>query len=680
MACQKGLISVPPAPRSSRLWLAGLCLAGLPLILATSGSRLALAQESAGPPGPTVRVLVWEAAQLPLAALDRPLRLGAADAGSCGAGNAPGSAAGIAAGNTAGNTGAGRVAGDSADSGSLVLAAGQLARLGLERGQLVVEGPQGRRTLPAAACYWLTYEAPPASVESPAGPPGSARGGWTGWAAPEAAGAPLGGVPAAGWAASAGGDLQLGERRYRGQLQILASGSGLRAINHLPLEQYLASVVGSEMPASWPQAALRAQAVAARTYVLRQRKPGGLFDVTATTASQVYRGVEAETASTREAVAATRAQVLLFEGSLVEAVFHSSSGGVSTENSGEIWNQQLPYLVSVPDLDDVSPVQNWRQTLAPELLRKAFGEIGGALSIEVLSTSASGRIRQARVTGPAGTLLLSGTQLRSRLGLRSTLVHFEILTPNPAANKGMDAAVLPAWAMVPATAKVPDTAKVPATAKFRAGSNIGAGFDPSSGSSPSRNPGAGSGIGANIPIAGGAASSGSRAVNYRSIFSGSATAGALAAAAAGSSTGGNLAISPVTTSPGAGVAGATGYGAIGYGQGSSGGASPSPVNSVPVNSAPVNSAAASYVPGMAAAASLARLLPPPPLLPAIQSDSLQLTQPTLLAIGRGFGHGVGMSQWGAYGLARRGEDYQRILLHYYRGSQLRPYAAALVSP
>jgi SpoIID/LytB domain protein len=437
-------------------------------------------------------------------------------------------------------------------------------------------------------------------------------------------------------------------------LQILASGSGLRAINHLPLEQYLASVVGSEMPASWPQAALRAQAVAARTYVLRQRKPGGLFDVTATTASQVYRGVEAETASTREAVAATRAQVLLFEGSLVEAVFHSSSGGVSTENSGEIWNQQLPYLVSVPDLDDVSPVQNWRQTLAPELLRKAFGEIGGALSIEVLSTSASGRIRQARVTGPAGTLLLSGTQLRSRLGLRSTLVHFEILTPNPATNTGMDAAVLPAWAMLPATAKVPDTAKVPATAKLRAGSNIGAGFDSSSGSSPSPNPGAGS-----------------------------ATAGALAAAAAGSSTGGNLAISPVTTSPGAGVAGATGYGAIGYGQGSSGGASPSPVNSVPVNSAPVNSAAASYVPGMAAAASLARLLPPPPLLPAIQSDSLQLTQltqPTLLAIGRGFGHGVGMSQWGAYGLARRGEDYQRILLHYYRGSELRPYAAALVSP
>ena len=79
-------------------------------------------------------------------------------------------------------------------------------------------------------------------------------------------------------------------------------------------------------------------------------------------------------------------------------------------------------------------------------------------------------------------------------------------------------------------------------------------------------------------------------------------------------------------------------------------------------------------------ASLASLLPPPPLLPAIEPDPLQLRAPTLLAIGRGFGHGVGMSQWGAYGLARRGEDYQRILLHYYRGSELRPYAAALVSP
>jgi stage II sporulation protein D len=358
-------------------------------------------------------------------------------------------------------------------------------------------------------------------------------------------------------------------------LQILPSDAGLRVINHLPLEQYLASVVGSEMPASWPQAALRAQAVAARTYVLRQRKPRALFDVTATTASQVYRGLEAETASTREAVAATRGQVLLFDGGLLDAVFHSSSGGASTENSGEIWNQQLPYLVSVPDLDDLSPVQNWQQTLAPELLRKAFGEIGGALRIEVLTTSTSGRIRQARVIGPSGTLLLSGTQLRSRLGLRSTLVRFESLPLDPATNRPLDPAAQPTWTTLPSSLKLA----------------------PNNMTSGSKMPGNA------IP--------------------------------------GNTAL---------------GYAELG------------------------NAISGNMITGNNNSASLASLLPPPPLLPAIEPDPLQLRAPTLLAIGRGFGHGVGMSQWGAYGLARRGEDYQRILLHYYRGSELRPYAAALVSP
>jgi SpoIID/LytB domain protein len=444
-------------------------------------------------------------------------------------------------------------------------------------------------------------------------------------------------------------------------LQILPTDSGLRVINHLPLEQYLASVVGSEMPASWPQAALRAQAVAARTYVLRQRKPRALFDVTATTASQVYRGVEAETASTREAVAATRGQVLLFEGGLLEAVFHSSSGGASTENSGEIWNQQLPYLVSVPDLDNLSPVQNWQQTLAPELLRKAFGEIGGALRIEVLTTSTSGRIRQARVTGPSGTLLLSGTQLRSRLGLRSTMVRFESLTLDPATNRPLDQTAQPTWTILPSSLKLaPNNTMTGSTVPGNTTpGNTALGNTAISNSAPSKAmPGnmiTGINNSASVPLAGGAATNVSGTINYRSIASGSATSGSLASGAISPASKTALAISPLTASPAAAVAPA--------GNASQGGI-----------------AVGGYIPGMPTSASLASLLPPPPLLPAIEPDPLQLRAPTLLAIGRGFGHGVGMSQWGAYGLARRGEDYQRILLHYYRGSELRPYAAALVSP
>jgi len=209
------------------------------------------------------------------------------------------------------------------------------------------------------------------------------------------------------------------------------SAGRLQAINHVALESYLPSVVGSEMPASWPQEALRAQAVAARTYALRKRRPNAAFDLSATVMSQVYKGLEAETPSTRAAVASTRGQVLMYGSSLANAVFHSSSGG-RTENSGDLWTQQLPYLVSVPDFDQGSPVHSWEQRLEPSQLREAFAEIGGVSRIDVLSTTGSGRVRQARVLGPTGTRVVTGAELRSRLRLRSTQVRFEVIAPEVA--------------------------------------------------------------------------------------------------------------------------------------------------------------------------------------------------------------------------------------------------------
>ncbi len=132
----------------------------------------------------------------------------------------------------------------------------------------------------------------------------------------------------------------------------------MQAINRLGVESYLPSVVGAEMPHQWPAEALRVQSVAARTYALRQLRPGADYDLDSTQRSQVYLGLESETPSTRSAVASTRAQVLTHGSRLIEAVFHSSSGG-RTENSGEIWRNQLPYLKSVPDFDQISPVYRW---------------------------------------------------------------------------------------------------------------------------------------------------------------------------------------------------------------------------------------------------------------------------------------------------------------------------------
>ena len=392
-------------------------------------------------------------------------------------------------------------------------------------------------------------------------------------------------------AAGSEGSVWLQKRRYRGSLWIRPQGEALQAVNLVGLETYLASVVGSEMPASWPLEALRAQAVAARTYALRALRPssGRAYDLKATVASQVYLGVEAETASTQAAVAGTRGLVLTYGDGLIEAVFHSSAGG-STENSGELWAQQLPYLVSVADFDQESPVRDWRLPLSNDLVRKAFPEIGSLERIEVLSTSSSGRVRQARVVGSAGVALVSGAELRSRLGLKSTLVQFvrePVNDPTLGAPAGAAAGQL------------------------------------------------------------GVASPGPGLTRW-SLASPSPGTGSPALAASTASATSPLAASPSVAFPWPAVAASSPAGkgevAVAFGDG----------------------------PGFTPGSAPALLLPPPP---ASGDSPAAYGRLQWVAIGHGFGHGIGMSQWGALAMARRGDGFEQILQHYYRGTQLRPYTS-----
>jgi stage II sporulation protein D len=227
------------------------------------------------------------------------------------------------------------------------------------------------------------------------------------------------------------GTLWLQQRRYRGRLQLRLNQGRLQAINRLGVESYLPSVVGSEMPSQWPLEALKVQSVAARTYALRQLRRDAPFDLRATVSSQVYKGVESETDSTRSAVSSTRPLVLTYDRRLIDSVFFSSSGG-QTENSGEVWPRQMPYLKSVPDFDQASPVYRWTKPFDAAALISAFQEIGGADSIEPLDTTSTGRLRKVLVRGPGGDLQLEASELRQRLGLRSTFVHFQ--RPAPAEN------------------------------------------------------------------------------------------------------------------------------------------------------------------------------------------------------------------------------------------------------
>ena len=357
--------------------------------------------------------------------------------------------------------------------------------------------------------------------------------------------------------------IWLGSRRYRGRLQFLVRGGQVQVVNHLGIETYLASVVGSEMPHRWPLPALQAQAVAARTYALRQRGKAGDFDVKATVSSQVYRGVESETPSTIEAVESTRSLVLVHAGRLINAVFHSSSGG-ATEPSGEVWRNQLPYLVSVADHDQHSPVHRWNKRFDDDALRDLFRETGGVKRLQVLKTSSTGRVRTARVQGPRGSLVLTGRELRKRLGLKSTMVQFELI--NGSTDSSTASAIATAQRAPQATSQATSQAAPPL---------IGLWQDSASG--------------------------------------------------------------PDTTSS--------------------------------------NTASSS-------SGRLASLLPPPPL-PLLNPSAFNQPRPDLKvgeivleARGQGFGHGVGMSQWGAHGLALQGADFREILLHYYRGAEIRPYRSS----
>ncbi len=229
---------------------------------------------------------------------------------------------------------------------------------------------------------------------------------------------------------SGDGLIWIGDRWYRGKVLLTPKGQGLTAVNYVDVEEYLYSVVASEMPPSWPQEALKSQAVAARSYALKKRdtKTGSLFDVSDTTASQVYKGAAAETDSTRTAVKSTAGQILTYSGQVIEAVFHSSSGG-HTENSEDVWSSPLPYLRGVPDYDQEAPVFSWSKQFTGQQLTSKIASylgsevsgIGNIVAIAPAVTSPTGRLKTVRIQGEQGSRTVSATKVRQALDLRSTL-------------------------------------------------------------------------------------------------------------------------------------------------------------------------------------------------------------------------------------------------------------------
>lgn len=221
---------------------------------------------------------------------------------------------------------------------------------------------------------------------------------------------------------TSGGYVFIGDKWYRGRVLVVPTSSGVTAVNYVDLEEYLYSVIGGEMPTSWPLEALKAQAVAARTYALYQRQNSAntVFDVGDTTSWQVYDGIEDETLSTQTAVSQTAGQVLTYDSQLIEAVFHSSSGG-HTENVEDVWSSPRPYLRGVQDFDQGAPVYEWEETISISQLQSLAPNIGAITGIQAVETTPNGRISRLRIVGDAGSKEIDGDQFRQALNLRSTL-------------------------------------------------------------------------------------------------------------------------------------------------------------------------------------------------------------------------------------------------------------------
>jgi stage II sporulation protein D len=235
----------------------------------------------------------------------------------------------------------------------------------------------------------------------------------------------------------------LGHGSYAGSLVFYPSPSGgVLTVNAVDLEDYVRGVIAEEMPSSWPEQALEAQAVAARSYVLADAPVNPDYDVYSDTRSQMYGGISAETPATDTAEAATRGQVVESAGRVVPAYFFASSGGY-TESIQNVWLgvSPAPYLVGVPDPYDTAaddPYYRWQQALS---LSTAAADLSGLYrgafkGITILAHGVSPRIVSARVLGTLGSSVVPGATLESDLSTDSTWMSFTTVTARGAFSSG----------------------------------------------------------------------------------------------------------------------------------------------------------------------------------------------------------------------------------------------------
>ena len=216
-----------------------------------------------------------------------------------------------------------------------------------------------------------------------------------------------------------------GARSYRGSLRSASPVKGGKArdtVNVLSMDDYVRGVIPREMPASWQPEAVKAQAVAARTYATwsRDQFPTRYYQICDTSYCQVYGGAGAEDPRSNAAVTATASQILTFDGKPAFTQFSSSSGGWTSAGS-------VPYLAArVDPYDDYegNPVHAWSTELGAAKIERAYPAVGTLKGIEVTRRDGNGewkgRVWTLVLDGTKNDVTVSGDAFRARFGLRSS--------------------------------------------------------------------------------------------------------------------------------------------------------------------------------------------------------------------------------------------------------------------
>ncbi len=229
------------------------------------------------------------------------------------------------------------------------------------------------------------------------------------------------------------GQIQVDGKTYEGSMEITGEAGGLlTVVNRLPIEDYVMGVLAGEIPHNWPLEALKAQAIAARTFAVLERstarQKGEPYDLEATAQFQRYQGSDLVNDKIRQAVLETRGRIITYDSKPIEAFFHSNCGG-ETCGADEVWSKDQPYLrpVACPFGNNGAHFR-WKAEIPTRdlvrKLRESGVPVGDIVGLEAAERDESDRVLELSITDADGSVkTMRGSAFRMAVGpdiIRST--------------------------------------------------------------------------------------------------------------------------------------------------------------------------------------------------------------------------------------------------------------------